>query len=86
MSDDDWTRLARRMSEISEAPLFVVSCGAVNSAALLLRSCVVVHGRLPCQRCFMYNLTSVIFGTVPRSPADGSSCAAEAAREPSRTC
>ena len=23
MSDDDWTRLARRMSEISEAPLFV---------------------------------------------------------------
>ena len=23
MSDDDWTRLARRMSEISEAPLFI---------------------------------------------------------------
>jgi replicative DNA helicase len=23
MSDDDWTRLARRMSEVSEAPLFV---------------------------------------------------------------
>ena len=23
MSDDDWTRMARRMSEISEAPLFV---------------------------------------------------------------
>ncbi len=23
MNDDDWTRLARRMSEVSEAPLFV---------------------------------------------------------------
>ena len=23
MSDDDWTRLARRMSEISEAPLYI---------------------------------------------------------------
>ncbi len=23
MSDDDWTRLARRMSEVGEAPLFV---------------------------------------------------------------
>src|SRR5690606_39688661 len=23
MSDDDWTRLARRMSEISQAPLFI---------------------------------------------------------------
>src|SRR5437870_12280723 len=23
MSDDDWTRLARRMSEISEAPMFI---------------------------------------------------------------
>src|SRR5437762_12745494 len=23
MTDDDWTRLARRMSEISEAPLFI---------------------------------------------------------------
>ena len=38
MSDDDWTRLARRMSEISEAPLFI------DDSLPILRSASVTLG------------------------------------------